>query len=273
MLTKTRGKAALAGLLTLGLAFTAAPAYAALGDAPSLEIDNDTFKAGSWGEGITFTVDNVPEEVDTVTISVGSMGQNGGGLVESAEITDDDGDGVFEGHLALEETTPVAPDADGYPVYSAGASYAYDDEAGETQYVFAESIDLTILEGLAVTGPEEATVAQLAEGVDLQFRGFQPDEKLTGDIEVLDPDSGEWSPVGDFAATVGGNGNGEGTLWITGATPGDQFRVSASGEEGTVHHYIRAIEGDDDGDDNTDDQDNGGEQEQPKKPERVETGR
>ncbi|OUZ08882.1 hypothetical protein BHE97_12170 [Aeromicrobium sp. PE09-221] len=270
----TRTAVALAGAATLGLGLVAAPATAApaLGDEPVVELATSTFKAGSWGDGVQFTVTEVPEGVEAVELAVGSMGENGGGLVAEPVQAERQVDGSFTGTVLPDaDTPPVAPDANGYPVYTASAGYEYTDENGETQYA-STFVELTITDGVSVTGPDEATVAELAAGVPLQFAGFNSNETVTGDIRYFNAETGEEESIGDFSATLGENGAGEGVLTITGASVGQQFRVVASGEEGTVSHYITVVEGSDEGGEDGDDETPAPAPEQPRKPERVDTG-
>ena len=267
----TRAAVALAGAAPLGLGLVAVPATAAeLGDDLVVDFGNTTFKAGSWGEGVTATVEEVPEEVETLTVAIGSMGENGGGLVDEAEVVQQE-DGSWVGTVRpSDEYPPVAPNADGWPKYTASVGYQYEDEAGETQYV-NESIELTITEGVSVTGPEEATVAELAAGIPLQFAGFNSGEVVTGDIRFFNEDTGEEESIGDFETEpLGQDGAGEGALTITGASVGQQFRVVASGEAGTVNYYVRVVEGGDVPEEPPAPEQPG--PEQPRKPERVDTG-
>lgn len=271
MRTITRAAAMLAGAATLGLSLVAVPATAAeLGDDLVVDFGNTTFKAGSWGEGVTVTVEEVPEEVETLTVSIGSMGENGGGLVDQAEVVQQE-DGSYAGTvLPSNDYAPVAPNAEGWPKYTASVGYQYEDEAGETQYV-NESIDLTITEGVSVTGPEEATVAELAAGIPLQFAGFNSGEVVTGDISYFNDETGEEVSIGEFSTEpLGQDGSGEGVLTIQNAPVGEQFRVLARGEAGTVNYYVTVVEG---GDDAGEEEPPAPEQpEQPRKPERVDTG-
>lgn len=237
MRTMTRGKVALAGALAAGMALVATPAVAAPGDAATLTVENTTFTAGSWGEGVDFVVSDIPAEATSVTVMLGSRGENGGGLVADPIEGEPQEDGTFSGNILPDDITPVAPDANGYPVYEVSAYYEYPG----AEPVWSEPVELTILPGLSVTGPAEATVAELAAGVQLQFAGFQPDETVTGDIMYLNPETNAWESIGDFSALIGPNGEGEGLLTITGASVGDIFRVSATGENGTVYHWINTV--------------------------------
>lgn len=273
MRTITRAAVALAGAATLGLGLVAVPATAAPGE-PTVVLANSTFKAGSWGDGVQFTVTDVREGVETVELSVGSMGENGGGLVAEPVEAERQEDGSFTGTVLPDaDTPPVAPDANGFPRYTATAGYEYIDENGDEQ-IATTSVELTITEGVSVTGPAEATVGELAAGVPLQFQGFNSNETVTGDIRYFNAETGEEESIGDFSATLGQNGAGEGVLTITGASVGHQFRVVASGEEGTVSHYITVVEGSDEGpgDEDGDDETPAPTPEQPRKPERVDTG-
>ncbi|MGJ9411850.1 hypothetical protein ACHAAC_03990 [Aeromicrobium sp. CF4.19] len=275
----TRGALALVGAGALSLGVLAAPASADLGDPISLAVENDTFTAGSWGEGVDFVVTDVPEEVDEITLTIGSAGRNGAGPVADPIQADEQTDGSYTGNITPpREVAPVAPDADGFPEYTATASYSYEDAEGEAQFV-SDSVELTIEEGLSVSGPENATVGELAEGIDLEFAGFQPDESIDGDIEFFNPETGEYDTIGDFAATLGPDGSGEGTLTIINASPGNAFRVSIDATEGTVNYYVTATE--DDGTIPTDpapsdpqagDEDDEDSPAAPTRPERVDTG-
>lgn len=269
----TRGKAALAGAMALGLTFVATPAMAAeLGDEPVVDITNDTFEAGSWGDGVEFTVTEVPEEADGVVLTIASMGEFGGGVVDSAD-AESEGDGTWTGTVLPDGPGPVAPDQDGYPTYTANASYTYTED-GEEETVHGEAVELTIVEGASVTGPEEATVSELAVGVPLQFEGFASNDTLTGDITVWNPESGDQDVIGEFSVSLGEDGSGEGELTITGATAEDQFTVNAAGENSSVAHYITAIADSDDDDDQGGDDDQGEDDtpQDPRKPEQVDTG-
>ncbi|WP_293695971.1 hypothetical protein [uncultured Agrococcus sp.] len=269
-----RSKAVLAGAMALGLGFVAAPAMAQEeASAPSFEIENDTFTAGSWGEGIAFSV-TLPEdlevEVDRVVVSVGSMGQNGGGLVgdADAELQPDD---TYASVVLPEGAGPVAPDADGYPEYSASAGYVYTED-GEDVWVWADNVSLTILEGATVDGPSEVTAAELAAGIDLELTGFASNAEVTGEIFHFNPETGEYESIGDVE-TLTLDENGAGIVEITisyddgSLVPVDsQFRVDLAGADSTVSHWLTVVEGDDD-DDSSDDPD------QPTPPDSVDTGR
>jgi hypothetical protein len=287
MRTMTRGKAALAGSLALALGFIATPAIAADDDPqPTFELGQTEFKAGSWGDGIEFEV-TLPdgldsEDVERVVVGVGSAGPNGAGSVADGE-AEEQSDGTYTATLNP-DTPPVAPDEDGYPKYSATASYTYIDDDGEEEFVGADAQDLTITENVSVTGPDEATIAQLNEGVELQFAGFASNAETEGTIEYFAPGADDWQEIGDYTAPIGEDGTGVGKLTVTGGIQVEgSVRVSVTGDDtdddsATVQHYIRIIEGDDDsgddgdnGDDNGDDGDNATPV-QPKKPSRVETG-
>ncbi|RLV55014.1 hypothetical protein D9V41_13020 [Aeromicrobium phragmitis] len=276
MRTMTRGKAALAGALAAGLALVATPAVAAPGDPITLTVEESerTYTAGSWGDGIDFEVSGIPEEATGVSVSLASWGANGGGLVGDPVDGQREADGTFSGTILPEGSSPVAPDADGFPIYEVTAYYTYEGADGEVEYEYADAIQLTILEGLSVTGPAEATVAELAAGVNLQFAGFEPNENITGLITRLNPETNEWEEIGDFAATVGPNGDGEGVLTITGATAGDMFRVSAAGANGTVYHWLNAVAGDAEqpGGEEPGAEDPAPAPQAPRAPERVDTG-
>ncbi|MFD1859249.1 hypothetical protein EHW97_02375 [Aeromicrobium camelliae] len=230
-----------AGALTAGLALVATPAVAAPGDPATLTVENSTFTAGSWGDGVDFVVTDIPAEATGVTVMLDSKGPNGGGLIAEPVEGVPAEDGTFSGNILPTQSSPVAPDASGFPRYTVSAFYTYQDANGDTQNVDAEPVNLTILPGLSVTGPAEATVAELAAGVELQFAGFQPDEQITGLIERYNPDTNAWEEIGDFSALLGPDGSGEGVLTITGASVGDTFRVSATGEDGTVYHFVNTV--------------------------------
>ncbi|MFC5338027.1 hypothetical protein [Leucobacter denitrificans] len=224
-----------------------APAFAAPGDPLVIDSDTTTFTAGSWGSGINFTL-TLPEGVTEATVMVGSGGANGSGLIGDAlEVIDEDADGTVEGtYVPPAESSPVAPDADGYPYYSLTANYTYVVD-GTTEYVYADDIELTILDGASVTGPARVTAAQLesAEGVAPQFAGFLPDETLNGTIEIMsEANDWEYETIGDFSTTVGADGAGSGALWVTGAQVGDFIRVVAAGDASTVTYYAEVISAD-----------------------------
>ncbi|WP_375001547.1 hypothetical protein [Aeromicrobium sp. CTD01-1L150] len=105
----------------------------------------------------------------------------------------------------------------------------------------------------------------------LQFSGFASGANLTGEIYYFNPDSGEREQIGDFSATLGADGTGEGTLTITGASPDDQFQLAVSGGESNVNHYITATAGS--GGSGGDDADEASTSQAPRAPERVDTGR
>lgn len=239
MRAMTRVKAAVAASLAMGLALVAAPAFAAPGD-PVLAVTNTTFSAGSWGTGVEFTVTGVPADIDTVTLYVGSSGEMGGGEVGHLDVTRSAGD-VFTGTV-IPADTPIMAGPSGYPKYFAAARYILDDPATEwLDMVQSNSVELTITEGMSVTGPESATVAQLAAGVELQFKGFVPNEQLAGEILMLDVDNNTWTEIGVFQTTVGADGSGVGTLTITNAPVGAHFRVLAAGQLGEVMYYVQAV--------------------------------
>ncbi|WP_293787012.1 hypothetical protein [uncultured Aeromicrobium sp.] len=275
MRTLTRGKTALVGAMAAGLALVGAPALAAPGEAPTLEVANDTFRAGSWGDGVEFTITDVPEGAVDVVAELDWATANGRGLVGEPVNAERQVDGSYTGTILPEDATPTAPDEDGFPVYTVNAYYTYLGESGEEKSAIA-AVELTILEGLSVTGPAEATVAQLAEGVNLRLAGFNPNETVSGDIEFYDPETNTFESIGQFTATVGPDGNGEGELTIIGASVGNQFRVTANGAEGTVHHYITAVA--EPGEETPGGPTPGGEgpttpaPEAPRAPERVDTG-
>lgn len=229
-----RVQAAIAASLAMGLALVAAPAFAAPGD-PVVTIANTTFSSGNWGAGVEFTVTDIPVDAEDVTLIVGADYAQGRGTVGTMAGVQQAGGTTYTGSVIPEES-PVMPDADGYPEYIAFVSYTV---AGE--YRSTDPIALTITEGMSVTGPKTATVAQLAAGVALQFKGFAPDETLEGDIEYFNLDANAWEPIGVFSATVGPDGSGGGTLSVTGATADDLFRVIAFGASGSVTYYVTAI--------------------------------
>ncbi|MGO3146330.1 MAG: hypothetical protein ACTIJ6_01495 [Leucobacter sp.] len=244
MRLKTRGKLAAIGTLALGLTLVSAPAFAGEGEAPTLSIVSDTFAAGSWGDGVDFTVGSIPDDAIEINVYIGSMGENGGGSVANETfLAADVVDGSVSGNLTPDASqAPVAPNADGYPKYDVSASYTYEDAAGETKWENAESIALVITEGASVTGPETVTVSQLesSDGVELQFVGFIPNETLTGTIETWNATDG-YVEIGTFTTTVGADGSGSGALWVTGAQVGEQIRVHAAGEESSVNYFTRVV--------------------------------
>ena len=215
--------------------------------------------------------ENLEVEVDSVVLSVGSMGADGGGLVGDAE-AELQSDGTYTGVVLPEGSGPVAPDADGYPEYNASAGYGYTAEDGEEVWVWAESASLTILEGAEVNGPSEVTGAELAAGVDLELTGFASNAEVTGEIFFFNPETNEYESIGDVE-TLTLDENGAGIVEITisyddgSLVPVDsQFRVDLTGADSTVSHWMTVVEGEDD-DDNDDDPD------QPTPPDSVDTGR
>lgn len=248
MRLKTRGKLAAVGALALGLTLVSAPAFAGEGEAPTLTLDagSTTFAAGSWGAGVNYTVSDIPADAVEINVFIGSMGEMGGGAVESVTIpaTEVVAGSVSGNITPPADAAPVAPNADGYPKYSVGASYTYLDGAGETQWENAEGVDLVITEGASVTGPEEVTNGQLesAEGVALQFAGFVPNETLAAVIQTWSADDG-YTEIGTFSVAIGADGTGVGVLRATGINDGAFLRVVAVGAESTVSYYVDVVEG------------------------------
>lgn len=148
----TRSKAALAGALALGLGFVAAPAVAQE-ERISFELAETTFTEGDWGNGVEFTVSfDVPDTLDihAVELEVSAQETDGGGLIGLTEAEEQE-DGTWTGTV-LPDTLPVAPDADGYPSYSANALFSWTDGVASGQREPATAVELTI-----VQDEEEAT--------------------------------------------------------------------------------------------------------------------
>lgn len=226
MRTLTRTAVAVLGSAALGLGVMAAPAVAAPGDPATLELGQTTYSAGDWGDGVEFTVTDVPEEATGVTLAVGANGENSGGLLAEPVEATEGPDGTFTGTVVPDdEVGPIAPGEAGFPQYYATAVYTYVDEDDEEQSV-PTSIELTIVPDPSISGPSEATVAELREGVDLALAGYPSNATAEGVTEVRTADG--WEPIDEFEAPLDETGRGEGALTVTGVAAGAELRVVVS---------------------------------------------
>lgn len=234
-----RSKAAIAAALALGLGFVATPAFAA-DDAPVLTVENTTFAAGNWGDGIDYTVTGIPEGIDEVSISLLSFGNNGGGIMDETTATRDSG---FSGNMYPSGSTQM-PDAEGYPKYSLQASYTVPGADGTDEYFISNQVALTITEGIAVTGAHEATPAQLAAGVPLELSGYAANEP--GEFDIYRVVYGGPTVEYEYISTTEFVTQADGTATISAVVPGaaidDLFVVDIYSETGYLEHYLRVVD-------------------------------
>lgn len=233
----TRGsKAAVAAALAIGLALVGAPAFAADNPTPVVTITENTFPAGSWGNGVEANVTGVPEgEGVKVFVYVGMNGEFGGGALEEVEASKQL-DGSYDANLYPDET-PVVPDAKGYPKYIVGAYYTLDGTS-----VNAAPIPLTITEGISVTGVGIATPEQLAAGVTVQLAGFVPNEEIFIAVVVRKAGDAYFSAVlSEVETTAGANGSSSYTFTAPGVAVGDTVLFYVENETGWVNHYVDVV--------------------------------
>lgn len=270
MKLKTRSKAVLAGAMAVGLGFVAVPAAtAALGDDPTIEItSSDVVTTEAWQDDIEFAfalpADVTPDQIVGVQVSLSvAVGENAGaGLDEVVFEPVDAVDGVYTGTVNFPEA-PEVFDETGYPAYGISGTYAYEVEGSEElEYKFASAPVYVIDAERSISGPAEATVAELAEGVEILAQGFQPGEEVTVTTVI----NGEQTDESVLAA--GEDGRTGGSLTATGVAVGDQVVVTATGADGeSVSHTVTVVAEGGDDDEGDDDQPSN-----PTPPEQVETG-
>ncbi|GAB3617354.1 hypothetical protein GCM10027416_19110 [Okibacterium endophyticum] len=198
------GGIAAVGLALGGVAISSAPAMAAPAPEATIAVADTTFTAGSWGDGIEVTGEGFPADTD-VRVYLGAQGENGGGEIAGVDVTTDADGNLVATIVPDASNPPVSPDENGFPVYA--VNYSYQD--GEGEYVFGEGVELTILPGTAITGPAEVDPQALKDGVEAQIVGFGDDSTVSVSLEILDPDTNEWTvlsttnqPVVDGAGAV-----------------------------------------------------------------------
>lgn len=217
-----------AGLTLAGLA-AAAPATAAEVDAPVISLDQTTFPAGDWEGGFTVTGSGFDPSVPTAQLTIGSMGQNGGGSLYDQSVAVSS-DGTIEA-LIVPTAPTQAPDAEGFPKY--GVSVAQEIAPGQP-WIFSNNVELTITEGASLTGPEQLNTDEVAAGVAAQFAGFAAGEAIAYEF-VLE----RWSEaegtrvIAEAAGVTNADAAGAGTISaaLAGAQAEDFITISISGEE------------------------------------------
>ncbi|WP_127791959.1 hypothetical protein [Agromyces sp. LHK192] len=232
--------AAAAALSITGLALGAAPAVAE--DGPTISLDRTSFPAGDWDGGFTVTGSGFDTTVDTATLSIGSYGENGGGVAWSTEVAVSPA-GTISAAVVPEAPTQ-APDSTGYPQYRVNVGQ----QIAEGQpWLFSNTVDLTITEGTSLTVAGEASPEQLAAGISAQFAGFGADEPLFSYFDLLRSTEGADQPelVDSVEADVTADASGAGTIsaQLAGAHVGD-FVVVWIGSEGGLQAeaFVQVVE-------------------------------
>ncbi|HIY66533.1 MAG TPA: hypothetical protein H9830_09680 [Candidatus Agrococcus pullicola] len=220
----TRSKAVLAGTLALGLGCIAAPAMAQE-ERISFDLAETTFAEGDWGNGVEFTVSfDVPETLDihVVDLEVSVQDAEGAGLVGFTE-AEEQADGTWTGTV-VPEAPPVAPDADGFPIYTANALFSWTDGVAAGEREPASAVELTITEDAAEHPAPDLSVSSdvfttdsWGDGIEATLtlgEGVTPDDvydvvfylyEVTGeDFEVIAEDFlwGDEAQDGSYAITL-----------------------------------------------------------------------
>lgn len=268
----TRVQAALAATVMLGAALVAVPAAAAEAaefEKPVLHLERTEFEAGFWGDGydsnaLDHSVTNVPAGTDRVFIEIGGRGLDGRRVLDEWSL-DRRNDEFSWGNVPSFST--FQPDRNGVTSYFAAAYYEVPGVGtSEATRIYSEEVPLTIKDGLWMVAPDTATPAELAAGIELQFKGYLPNERLNGEYYRFDPVTGEWEAMWDleFLTELDADGTGTRALAIPNAQIGERYLVriwsTRGAYDGWVSVDVRVVEKHPDT------------PTPPKKPERVDTG-
>ncbi|QEO14348.1 hypothetical protein FLP10_07890 [Agromyces intestinalis] len=212
--------AAAAGLVLAGVA-AASPAAAA--DDPVISLDRTTFPAGDWEDGFRITGSGFDGTVPTAELSIGSMGENGGGQLWGTTVTVA-ADGTIDTVVVPSGATQVAGE-NGYPRYVVSVGQQITE--GEP-WLWSNRIDLTITEGASLSVAAELTPEQVAGGVTATFAGFTAGEAVYYGIGLFR--DGELVDAIEDAVDADDSGAGTFGGALEGAQVGDYLQLYADGD-------------------------------------------
>ena len=226
---RTGALAAAAGLLLAGVV-AASPAAAEEVVAPVIEVDKTTFPAGDWEGGFTVTGSGFDPSVPTAELSIGAMGENGGGGIYSEDLAVS-ADGTIDA-VVVPDAATVVPDAAGWPKYFVVVAQ---EQAPGQPWLNSNRVDLTITEGASLTVAAEATAEQLVAGLNAQFSGFAPGESVSFLVTLSrwnqEEEITELIDEVEGVVTADAEGNGSISGALEGAAIDDSVRIDVVGEE------------------------------------------
>lgn len=234
------GALAAAGALTLGGLVVASPAAAEpIGYEGTIELSRTSFPAGDWQDGFTLTGSGFDPSIPTAEFGIGSAGEQGGGSVYTT-IVDVAEDGTVGPVVIVPDAATQAPDAAGYPVYTAAVTQVGTDDT----WVYSNRVEIEITAGTSLVLSGEATPEALTAGISAQFAGFGAEEAIeygfgllryTEENELIDEVYGE--------AVADASGAGTITAALEGAQVGDTLAIFVDGiETGRIAElYVQVV--------------------------------
>lgn len=223
-----------AGALTLGGLVAASPAAAEPIEPfqPTIELSQTSFPAGDWQDGFTLTGSGFDPSIPTADFYIGASGENGGGVIYDATVEVAD-DGTIDTVIVPDRPTQ-APDANGYPKYSATVSQVVG-EGEDAVWNNSNAVPITITEGVTLVLPAQPSPEQVTAGLAAEFTGFGADEPIAYSV-VLErylQDEQRVELIAEDEGLVNADASGAGSLTVAlaGAQEGDYLILSLTGTE------------------------------------------